>query len=357
MSNIFISYNRKNRSLADALAKDFRALGHVAWLDEELSGGQRWWDEILSRIQKCEVFVFVLDRESLTSVACTSEYGYANALGKPILPIRVSPDVSDSSLPEALSVLQYVDYSEQDRNAAFRLARALGGIDPPPPLPDPLPPSPEVPLSYLGKLAPLVMSATELTRAQQADLVFQLKNGLTDPDTVQETRELLQQLRRRQDLYARVAKDIDDLLEDPGSRQTTKLHVTQPKGPVTPPTSGPKDHQPRGAAGPPPGSVGGPSPPRSPGPPPNSPPPQIPKPLVWAILTVICCWPLAIVAIINASQVNGRIAAGDYAGAMSKSKNALTFSIIAAIVGAIVWVVYFIFSFLMAAAQQANSGF
>jgi hypothetical protein len=66
---------------------------------------------------------------------------------------------------------------------------------------------------------------------------------------------------------------------------------------------------------------------------------------------------LAIVAIINASQVNGRIAAGDYAGAMSKSKNALTFSIIAAIVGAIGWAVYFIFSFLMAAAQQANSGF
>jgi hypothetical protein len=355
MSNIFISYNRKNRSLADALAKDFRALGHVAWLDEELSGGQRWWDEILSRIQKCEVFVFVLDRESLTSVACTSEYGYANALGKPILPIRVSPDVSDSSLPEALSVLQYVDYSEQDRNAAFRLARALGGIDPPPPLPDPLPPSPEVPLSYLGKLAPLVMSATELTRAQQADLVFQLKNGLTDPDTVQETRELLQQLRRRQDLYARVAKDIDDLLEDPGSRQTTKLHVTQPKGPVTPPTSDPKGHQPRGTDGPPPGIVR--EPPRSPGPPPNSPPPQIPNHLVWAILTVICCWPLAIVAIINASQVNGRIAAGDYAGAMSKSKNALTFSIIAAIVGAIGWAVYFIFSFLMAAAQQSNSGF
>jgi hypothetical protein len=355
MSNIFISYNRKNRSLADALAKDFRALGHVAWLDEELSGGQRWWDEILSRIQKCEVFVFVLDRESLTSVACTSEYGYANALGKPILPIRVSPDVSDSSLPEALSVLQYVDYSEQDRNAAFRLARALGGIDPPPPLPDPLPPSPEVPLSYLGKLAPLVMSATELTRAQQADLVFQLKNGLTDPDTVQETRELLQQLRRRQDLYARVAKDIDDLLEDPGSRQTTKLHVTQPKGPVTPPTSGPKGQQPRGTDGPPPRIVG--EPPRSPGPPPNSPPPQIPNHLVWAILTVICCWPLAIVAIVNASQVNGRIAAGDYAGAMSKSKNALTFSIIAAIAGAIGWAVYVIFSFLMAAAQQANSGY
>jgi hypothetical protein len=66
---------------------------------------------------------------------------------------------------------------------------------------------------------------------------------------------------------------------------------------------------------------------------------------------------LAIVAIINAAQVNGRIAAGDYAGAMSKSKNALTFSIIAAIVGVIAWVVYFIFNVLMAAAQQANSGF
>ena len=136
MANIFISYNRKNRSIADALSTDLEALGHTTWLDEKLSGGQLWWNEILERIRKCDVFVFVLDRESLSSAACSSEYNYADALGKPILPIRVSPEVS---LPAALSVIQSVDYSEHDRSAAFELARALGAIKPAPALPDPLP--------------------------------------------------------------------------------------------------------------------------------------------------------------------------------------------------------------------------
>lgn len=80
-----------------------------------------------------------------------------------------------------------------------------------------------------------------------------------------------------------------------------------------------------------------------PPPPPASTPASIPNYLVMAILSVFCCWPLAIVAIIFAAQVNGKLAAGDIQGAMSASKNAKLFSMIAiglGLAGAIIYIVF-----------------
>ena len=51
--------------------------------------------------------------------------------------------------------------------------------------------------------------------------------------------------------------------------------------------------------------------------------PHVPNNLVWAILaTICCCPPTGIVAIVYAAQVNGKVAAGDFAGARKASKNA-----------------------------------
>jgi hypothetical protein len=63
------------------------------------------------------------------------------------------------------------------------------------------------------------------------------------------------------------------------------------------------------------------SPAGMPPPPPNGPPPK--NWLVESILvTIFCCLPFGIVAIINASNVNSRLALGDYQGAQEASVNA-----------------------------------
>jgi hypothetical protein len=103
MANIFISYNHESDPIAITLGNDIKALGHTVWFDRELSGGQAWWDKILVTVRDCDVFVFILDPEALNSMACKREYEYAAALGKPILPVVVSKEVSTSLLPPALS--------------------------------------------------------------------------------------------------------------------------------------------------------------------------------------------------------------------------------------------------------------
>jgi hypothetical protein len=68
----------------------------------------------------------------------------------------------------------------------------------------------------------------------------------------------------------------------------------------------------------------------------------VPNYLVPAIISIFCCWPLAIPAIIFATQVNSKLAAGDTAGAEDSSKKAKMFSFIAIGLGLLGILIYVI---------------
>ena len=68
---------------------------------------------------------------------------------------------------------------------------------------------------------------------------------------------------------------------------------------------------------------------------------EVPNHLAWAILaTLLCCMPFGIVAIVNAAQVSGRLAAGDYAGAHLASETARKWALAATICGAVAVIIY-----------------
>lgn len=73
----------------------------------------------------------------------------------------------------------------------------------------------------------------------------------------------------------------------------------------------------------------------------------VPNYLVFAILaTVLCCLPPGIAAIVYAAQVNGKLQAGDIAGAQAASKNAKMWCWIAAGAGLAVGLIYGLVAFL-----------
>ena len=78
-------------------------------------------------------------------------------------------------------------------------------------------------------------------------------------------------------------------------------------------------------------------------PPPSGTHDKVPNYLILAIISALCCFPLGIVSIIFAAQVNGKVAAGDIAGATDSSNKAKKFSYIAIGLGIALWVCYFIF--------------
>jgi hypothetical protein len=227
MASIFISYDRDSRPIAITLAADVESLGHTAWFDQEISGGISWWDQILAQVRECDVFLFVLNPETLESVACKSEYLYAADLGKAILPVLVSDQVATDLLPPALSRIQFVDYRTADRDAAFRLARALNCIPPSQPLPEILPTPPLAPISYLGTLAERVDSPS-LSYEEQSVLLADLRVTLRDPGATDHIQKLLANLRKRRDLFATFADEIDDLIARSGKLKSDPVGVQQP---------------------------------------------------------------------------------------------------------------------------------
>lgn len=83
-------------------------------------------------------------------------------------------------------------------------------------------------------------------------------------------------------------------------------------------------------------------PPPPPGYPPQQPAGQAPNNyLVWSILvTLFCCLPLGIVAIIKSTQVNGLWGQGRYAEAQAAADSAKKFVMWSVIIGIVVDVVY-----------------
>ena len=73
---------------------------------------------------------------------------------------------------------------------------------------------------------------------------------------------------------------------------------------------------------------------------------SVPNYMVPAIISIFCCWPLAIAAIIFAVQVNNKVQAGDIAGAQDASKKAKMFSFIAIGLGVLLILIYVIMMIL-----------
>jgi len=96
-------------------------------------------------------------------------------------------------------------------------------------------------------------------------------------------------------------------------------------------------------------------PPPPPGYPPQQPPGQAPNNhLVWSILvTLFCCLPLGIVAIIKSTQVNGLWQSGQYAEAQAAADSARKFVMWSVIIGIAVDIIYVI---VMVASGGFNAG-
>jgi len=72
--------------------------------------------------------------------------------------------------------------------------------------------------------------------------------------------------------------------------------------------------------------------------------------LVWSILvTIFCCLPLGVPAIVFAAKIDNCNAQGDYAGAAENARKAKNFCIWGAVLSAVFCIIYFVFMVLMIA--------
>jgi hypothetical protein len=239
---IFISYARLNMTIAEALVRDLHALGHQAFYDQDLTGGQRWWDTLLDQIQAADVFVPVLSDEYRESQACRVEAEWADSLHVTFLPVFTEaqlPGMYDPIIAEA----NWVGYDAEDRGALADLARGVSSVTRRTP-PTPLPPRPAIPLSYLVMMEREIRSEDELGRHRQLSIVSDLRSKLGTRES-SGARELLRALRERPDVTFEVATMVDALLATPDPIEPERPPVSAPE-----PVNLATDPSPEPAAGP-----------------------------------------------------------------------------------------------------------
>jgi TIR domain len=281
MRKLFVSYARENKRDVDQLVEHLSDLGYETWFDSSLRGGQDWWEEILRRITDCDVFIAIISRDALDSTACRHEFEWAEALGKPVLPVAVEP-VAQNALPRRFATRQIIDYSDpglRDR-AAVRLGGSLVALPPAPPLPDPLPQPPETPLSYLTGLVDLVEGKDRLTQEQQRQLLIQLEPALNsvDPQERQRVHDILERFSRRDDLYADADRTIARLKARPDvPAEVAAQQATADSSARDSPDQLSREHQPLTGSTPPPDYESGGRPPGDPAPEPRVKPKSQPK--------------------------------------------------------------------------------
>jgi nucleoside 2-deoxyribosyltransferase len=87
---IFLSYSHKSRRLAGELKDGLESFGFSVFLaHEDLKPSVPWRKEILKNLRQCDVFIPILTRGFTESDWTDQETGFALALKKKIIPVRV----------------------------------------------------------------------------------------------------------------------------------------------------------------------------------------------------------------------------------------------------------------------------
>jgi WD40 repeat protein len=127
VSDVFVSYSRRDGEFVHGLAADLESRGKSVWIDTQgIGDGEVFPDAIRRAIEGADAFVFVISPESVASQYCESEVEYALELQKRVVPVLREP-VTDDALPEEIRVRNWIPYTpDVDAQAASeRLVAAL----------------------------------------------------------------------------------------------------------------------------------------------------------------------------------------------------------------------------------------
>ncbi|WP_026316416.1 TIR domain-containing protein [Actinokineospora enzanensis] len=203
---VFVSHAPSDRDIAAGLRADLAQLGRQVSLDRGEPVGPRWWETVLQRVRRCDLFILVASPDAVRSPGCLTALRYAVSLRKPLLVLSAGqtplpPEANGAPRfdPDGLSITERIP----------KLRGVLLSLPTAPPLPDPLPPDPAVP--YLDPLRERLDEA-RLEPSEIRELLRQLRLRLRDEHERAAVWGLLVRMRTRTDLPQPVASEIEKVL-------------------------------------------------------------------------------------------------------------------------------------------------
>ncbi|MEO1165959.1 MAG: TIR domain-containing protein [Chloroflexota bacterium] len=119
MSDVFLSYSRKDKAFVQQLHAGLARLGRDVWVDwEDIPPTADWLREIKQGIDAANTFVFVISPDSAASDICYQEVDHADKNNKRIIPILYRETAPDTLHP-TISSHNWVIFADQDFGTAF----------------------------------------------------------------------------------------------------------------------------------------------------------------------------------------------------------------------------------------------
>lgn len=118
MSDVFISYSRKDVAFTRKLFDSFKAQGKEVWADfEDIPKAADWWKEIQAGIDAADSFVFIISPDSVRSDVCRQEVDHAVAKNKRFIPVLyrdVTEAADKDKIHPAISAHNWIFARETD---------------------------------------------------------------------------------------------------------------------------------------------------------------------------------------------------------------------------------------------------
>jgi WD40 repeat protein len=114
MTDVFISYSRKDIAFARILHDALRNDDLETWIDwQDIPPSTDWLAEVYEAIEGADSFVFIISPTSVDSEICGMEIAHAAKNNKRLIPIVIN-DIDPQIVPDQLAPLNWIFFKEED---------------------------------------------------------------------------------------------------------------------------------------------------------------------------------------------------------------------------------------------------
>jgi len=118
MSDIFISYSRKDIAFARLLHKALQDSGLETWIDwQDIPPSADWLEEVYDAIEGADSFVFIISPAAVKSEICEKEIAHAAKNNKRLIPVVID-QIDPQVVPTSLASLNWIFFKKEEQ-AAF----------------------------------------------------------------------------------------------------------------------------------------------------------------------------------------------------------------------------------------------
>ena len=113
MSQIFVSYSRRDLEIVDSIVEEIEAAGIGVWIDrEDIKAGKTWRVQIVEAIATCDAFVLMLSSNSAASDNVRREIDLAQDAGCAVFILKLDPVKLPAEMLYQLVGLQHIELQQ-----------------------------------------------------------------------------------------------------------------------------------------------------------------------------------------------------------------------------------------------------